>query len=215
MDRGAWWVTVHGVTKIQTWLKWLSIHAYRWCVSTTETQRKGFLPIKTLCCVPVQSPPVLAPSRLHSVPIVGIFYTRVNCSTGRASPGLWGLTVISTLKGPQTEHQEVKGQGTALSSNGWNNRTQKATSPISDNSNSCHFFTGKAMIHSGRTTINIVTLWKMTCSQVKSHWDSVFQTIQRCPEILYISHWASNKLSVFIQCQNESFALFLLLLFSH
>ena len=24
MDRGAWWATVHGVTKSQTWLKWLS-----------------------------------------------------------------------------------------------------------------------------------------------------------------------------------------------
>ena len=27
MDRGAWWVTVHGVAKSQTWLKWLSVHA--------------------------------------------------------------------------------------------------------------------------------------------------------------------------------------------
>ena len=27
MDRGAWWATVHGVTKSQTWLKWLSTHA--------------------------------------------------------------------------------------------------------------------------------------------------------------------------------------------
>ena len=27
MDRGAWWTTVHGVTKSQTWLKWLSTHA--------------------------------------------------------------------------------------------------------------------------------------------------------------------------------------------
>ena len=25
MDRGTWWATVHGVTKSQTWLKWLSI----------------------------------------------------------------------------------------------------------------------------------------------------------------------------------------------
>ena len=58
------------------------------CVRTTETQRRGFLPIKTSCRVTVQSPPVLAPTCLHSVPIVGIFYTHVNCSTGRASPGL-------------------------------------------------------------------------------------------------------------------------------
>ena len=29
MDRGAWWATVHRVTKSQTWLKWLSMqHAY-------------------------------------------------------------------------------------------------------------------------------------------------------------------------------------------
>ena len=27
MDRGAWWVTVHMVTKSQTWLKWLSTQA--------------------------------------------------------------------------------------------------------------------------------------------------------------------------------------------
>ena len=27
MDRGAWQVTVHGVTKSWTWLKWLSMHA--------------------------------------------------------------------------------------------------------------------------------------------------------------------------------------------
>ena len=28
MDREAWWATVHGITKNQTWLKWLSMHAY-------------------------------------------------------------------------------------------------------------------------------------------------------------------------------------------
>ena len=28
MDRGAWWVTVHGVTKSRTQLKQLSMHAY-------------------------------------------------------------------------------------------------------------------------------------------------------------------------------------------
>ena len=27
MDRGAWWATVHGVTKSRTWLKWLSPHS--------------------------------------------------------------------------------------------------------------------------------------------------------------------------------------------
>ena len=27
VDRGAWWATVHGVTKSQTWLKQLSMHA--------------------------------------------------------------------------------------------------------------------------------------------------------------------------------------------
>ena len=30
MDRGAWWATVHGVTKSQTWLKQLNRHAYKW-----------------------------------------------------------------------------------------------------------------------------------------------------------------------------------------
>ena len=29
MDRGAWWVTVLGVTKTWTWLKWLSTHRKR------------------------------------------------------------------------------------------------------------------------------------------------------------------------------------------
>ena len=29
MDRGAWWATVHGVTKSQTWLKQLSTDAHR------------------------------------------------------------------------------------------------------------------------------------------------------------------------------------------
>ena len=29
MDRGAWWAAVHGVTKSQTQLKWLSMYTYR------------------------------------------------------------------------------------------------------------------------------------------------------------------------------------------
>ena len=28
MDRGAWWATVHQVTRNRTWLKWLSMHVY-------------------------------------------------------------------------------------------------------------------------------------------------------------------------------------------
>ena len=30
MDRGAWWATVHGISKSQTQLKWLSTHTCRW-----------------------------------------------------------------------------------------------------------------------------------------------------------------------------------------
>ena len=30
MDRGALWATMHGIPKIQTWLKWLSMHVHRW-----------------------------------------------------------------------------------------------------------------------------------------------------------------------------------------
>ena len=30
-DKGAWWATVHGVTKSRTWLKWLSTHAHSLC----------------------------------------------------------------------------------------------------------------------------------------------------------------------------------------
>ena len=33
MDRGAWWATVHGFEKSQTWLKWLSRHACKWNLS--------------------------------------------------------------------------------------------------------------------------------------------------------------------------------------
>ena len=29
MDRGAWWATVHRVTKSQTQLKWLSMHTHK------------------------------------------------------------------------------------------------------------------------------------------------------------------------------------------
>ena len=29
MNRGAWWATVHGVAKSQTWLKWFSTHAQK------------------------------------------------------------------------------------------------------------------------------------------------------------------------------------------
>ena len=29
MDRGVWWATVHGVAKIWTWLKWLSMHTLK------------------------------------------------------------------------------------------------------------------------------------------------------------------------------------------
>ena len=48
MDRGAWWATVHSVSKNWTWLKWLGMHClctvswtelYRWVVSSW------------LCCV--------------------------------------------------------------------------------------------------------------------------------------------------------------------
>ena len=35
MDRGTWWTTVHGVTKGQTQLKWLSTHEY-----TKQTHRR-------------------------------------------------------------------------------------------------------------------------------------------------------------------------------
>ena len=35
MDRGAWWATVHGVTKSQTWLKWLSMYTH--CSEETKS----------------------------------------------------------------------------------------------------------------------------------------------------------------------------------
>ena len=33
MDRGAWWATVYGVAKSQTWLKWLSTHRCLFCLA--------------------------------------------------------------------------------------------------------------------------------------------------------------------------------------
>ena len=33
MDRGAWWATVHVVTKSWTQLKWLSVHTHAWTLS--------------------------------------------------------------------------------------------------------------------------------------------------------------------------------------
>ena len=32
MDRGAWWATIHGVSKSQKWLKWLSTHVFTFCL---------------------------------------------------------------------------------------------------------------------------------------------------------------------------------------
>ena len=39
MDRGAWWVTVHRVTKSQTQIKWLSAH---FCHSNRNSLRRDF-----------------------------------------------------------------------------------------------------------------------------------------------------------------------------
>ena len=46
MDRGAWWATVHGVAKSQTWLKWLSRQAYGRCSRSLTLERAGI--IKTM-----------------------------------------------------------------------------------------------------------------------------------------------------------------------
>ena len=40
MDRGAWWATVHGVAKSQTWLKWLNM--YNTCTVWVLSWRTGF-----------------------------------------------------------------------------------------------------------------------------------------------------------------------------
>ena len=37
MDSGAWWATVHGVTKSHTWLKWLSAHRPISAVQQSDT----------------------------------------------------------------------------------------------------------------------------------------------------------------------------------
>ena len=40
MERGAWWATVHGVAKSQTWLKWLNM--YNTCTVWVLSWRTGF-----------------------------------------------------------------------------------------------------------------------------------------------------------------------------
>ena len=40
MDRGAWWTAVHGVSKSQTQLERLSMHAHRMCSINTSTKQQ-------------------------------------------------------------------------------------------------------------------------------------------------------------------------------
>ena len=50
MDRGAWWATVHGVTKSRTQLKWLSMHTCTlslWDEDGARRKRYGFHVEKT------------------------------------------------------------------------------------------------------------------------------------------------------------------------
>ena len=54
MDRGAWWAAVHGVTRSQTCLKWLSTHAHE-PVITVSVLQSSFTALKTLCALPRHS----------------------------------------------------------------------------------------------------------------------------------------------------------------
>ena len=60
MDRGAWWATVHGVTKSQTRLKPLSTHACSFSSPTTRTPVTGSpsAPPSTLLLCPEPDRPV-------------------------------------------------------------------------------------------------------------------------------------------------------------
>ena len=44
MNRGAWWATVHGITKSRTWLKWLGTHAIA-KAHETHTRREAMVAI--------------------------------------------------------------------------------------------------------------------------------------------------------------------------
>ena len=41
IDRGAWWVTVHGFTQSWTWLKWLSTHSTHISLGVPKTWHNG------------------------------------------------------------------------------------------------------------------------------------------------------------------------------
>ena len=59
MDRGAWWNTVHGVTKSWTWLNWLSIHAHSQLTMLTVSA-KGLSHAYTCNHSPLNSHPLQA-----------------------------------------------------------------------------------------------------------------------------------------------------------
>ena len=65
MDRGAWWVTVHRVTKIWAWLKWLNAHAH--ILDTAASAAAKSHQSVRLCATPEtaahQAPPSLGFSR--------------------------------------------------------------------------------------------------------------------------------------------------------
>ena len=51
-ERGAWWATVHGVPKTQTWLKWLSMHTssfYRLRNSSRKSGEGNGTPLQYSC----------------------------------------------------------------------------------------------------------------------------------------------------------------------
>ena len=51
MDRGAWWATVHGITKSSTWLKQFSTHAKQkqyYNTLTTDFKKKNGLHQKNI-----------------------------------------------------------------------------------------------------------------------------------------------------------------------
>ena len=55
MDRGAWWATVHGVSKCQTRLKWFSSHIFmRWSYFSIQTMRRSSGKLLSLCLVTIR-----------------------------------------------------------------------------------------------------------------------------------------------------------------
>ena len=105
MDKGAWWATVHGVTKSRTWLKQLSIiqfscsvmsdsfqphglqHTRPPCPSSTPGVYSNSCPLSGWCHPTISSSVIPFPSCLQSFPASGSFQMSQLFASGGQSTG--------------------------------------------------------------------------------------------------------------------------------